>query len=169
VPEIVTARLMVRELRLEDAEPLARMWADAEVTRFMGGPRDYETLRLAFEEDVRAGIPPQFDLWPVIEKAAGKVVGHCGLLDKEVEGRAEVELVYVFDPPAWGKGYATEVATALRDYARSALHLRRIISLIEPENAASERVACKIGMQLEKETLRPGGRVMHLYALSLGD
>ena len=128
-----------------------------------------EALRQTFEEDARAAIPAQFDLWPVIEKATGKVVGHCGLLDKEVEGRAEVELVYVFDPPAWGKGYATEVAAALRDYARSVLHLQRIISLIEPENEASERVARKIGMQLEKDTLRPGGRVMRLYFLPLGD
>jgi RimJ/RimL family protein N-acetyltransferase len=38
------------------------------------------------------------------------------------------------------------------------------VALIEPGNAASERVAVKVGMSLEKDVLRPGGRTMRLYA-----
>jgi hypothetical protein len=59
-----------------------------------------------------------------------------------------------------GRGYATEIGLALRDYAFGALGLTRLISLIEPENAASRRVAETMGLRYEGDTVRPGGRTM---------
>jgi RimJ/RimL family protein N-acetyltransferase len=47
--------------------------------------------------------------------------------------------------------------------------LCRLIALIEPENRASERVAVKIGMRLEKEVVRPGGALRKVYAVERGD
>jgi [ribosomal protein S5]-alanine N-acetyltransferase len=162
---IETPRLILRPLTAADAEPLARLWTDPQVTAFMGGPRDYAQMLVNVAEDAAVNPAPQFDLWPVVEKASGQVIGHCGLLDKEVDGRDEVELVYVFAVSAWGKGYATEAALALRGYAFGALGLTRLISLIEPENAASAHVAEKAGLRLEKEVLRPSGRMMQVYAI----
>jgi ribosomal-protein-alanine N-acetyltransferase len=95
-----------------------------------------------------------------------RVIGHCGLLDKEVEGHAEIELVYVLAADSWGRGYATEIAIALRDYAFRELGLRRLISLIEPENIASMRVAEKAGMAFEKEIVRPGGAIRRIYSIA---
>ncbi len=66
---------------------------------------------------------------------------------------------------AWGRGYATEIAGALKEYAFSTLGLKRLISLIEPANQRSERVAIKTGMRLEREVIRPGGAVRRLYAI----
>ena len=161
---IETERLLLRTLERADAEPLARLWSDAAVTRFMGGPRDEETIRRMMEEE--AGSPTRMDdLWPVVEKATGKVIGHCGLLRKEVDGQEEVELVYVLATSAWGRGYASEIASALRDYAFKQAGLTRLIALIDPQNAPSERVAIRVGMHREKETLRPGDKVMILYAV----
>lgn len=162
---IETARLVIRKLEASDAQALAQLWTDPEVTRYMGGPRDYDELLRIFQEDAAASPPPEIDLWPVVEKATSRVIGHCGLIDKEVDGRQEVELVYVFETAAWGKGYATEAASRIRDHAFETLGLDRIISLIDPDNSASERVAVKVGMQFEKETRRPGGRVMRVYAI----
>ena len=121
-------------------------------------------LEEALREDLGPEAPP-YNLWPVEETATGRVVGHCGILDKELDGRAVYELVYVLAREAWGRGLATEAAAALRDYAFAALGLDRLVSLIEPGNTASERVARKVGMVLEQETVRPGGRVMRVYAL----
>jgi RimJ/RimL family protein N-acetyltransferase len=53
----------------------------------------------------------------------------------------------------------------VRDDAFGRLGVARLIALIDPENAASARVAEKIGMQLEKETLRPSGAVRRVYAM----
>lgn len=162
--DIHTPRLWIRPLRLEDVEPLAKLWTDPQVTQYMGGPRDYDRLVNNLAADA-AAEPPRYDLWPVIERASGRLVGHCGILDKEVDGVMEYELVYVLAPAVWGLGYAGEAAAALRDDAFDRLGLDRIISLIEPEHEASRRVAERAGLRLEKETVRSGGRRMLVFAL----
>ena len=162
--QLETDRLIIRPLQHTDAPALAELWSDPDVTHFMGGPRNYNQVRETLEQDA-AGPAPAFDLWPVVEKKSGRIVGHCGLLDKEVEGQTEFELVYVFHPSVWGKGYASEAAGAIRDYAFISLGLARLIALIDPDNAASAQVARKLGFHLEKETRRPGGKLMQLYAL----
>jgi [ribosomal protein S5]-alanine N-acetyltransferase len=166
---IETPRLIIRPLTAEDAEPLADLWTDPQVTAFMGGPRERATLLASFTEDARLNAPPRFDLWPVVEKASGRLIGHCGLTDKEIDGREEVELVYLLAVSAWGKGYASEAAGALRDYAFGPLGLARLVSLIEPENAASAHVAEKAGLHFEKQVLRPSGRTMNVYAIEKKD
>lgn len=93
-------------------------------------------------------------------------MGHCGFLEKEVEGRAEIELVYVIARDRWGQGYASEAAAALRDHAFAVMGLSRLIGLIEPGNVASARVAAKLRMVPEGETVRPGGRVMQVWAIA---
>jgi len=161
-----TERLCLRRIQAADADALIELWCDSEVTRFMGGPRDAGKLRTGFAEDAADPFAYTYDLWPVVEKETGAVIGHCGLLDKEVEGREEIELTYVLAKAAWGKGYATEIACALRDHAFGAMGLSRLISLIEPDNAASERVATKVGMAMEREVVRPGGAIRRIYAIN---
>src|SRR5207249_3701094 len=86
----------------------AGIWADPNVTRYMGGPRQTETVRRILEEELRNGSVDAFGFCPVVEKTSGRVIGDCGLTKKDVDGRDEVELVYVFAADAWGQGYATE-------------------------------------------------------------
>jgi ribosomal-protein-alanine N-acetyltransferase len=152
---IETERLLLRPLQAADAPAIARIWADSDFTRYMGGPRDFDKVRTSLEADALAEQPSQYDLWPVIEKTSGVIVGHCGLLDKIIDERTEVELVYVLAASTWSKGYATEIALALKDYAFTQLGLRRVVALIDPENTASEHVAIKVNMVFEKATIRP--------------
>ena len=79
----------------------------------------------------------------------------------EIDGTAEVELGYDFRSDYWGRGLATEAASAVRDFAFTQLGLSRLISLIRPENVASRRVSEKVGMVKEKEILRAG----HTYCV----
>ena len=65
----------------------------------------------------------------------------------------------------WGRGYATEAATAVRDYGFAEVAFSRLISLIHPANAASIRVAEKLGMAQESTAQTRFGRVL-LYATS---
>jgi len=160
-----TGRLLIRKIQVSDIPTLVEIWTDPDVTQFMGGPRDKDFLVQSFTEDVEAGQPDLYDLWPVIEAASDEVIGHCGLLDKEVDGQLEVELTYVLYKSAWGKGYATESAIALRDYAFGTCQLERLVSLIDPANHGSERVAQKVGMVLKKEVQR-GDKLMQVYAIT---
>jgi [ribosomal protein S5]-alanine N-acetyltransferase len=159
-----TARLRLRSLRPSDLPFLVGLWADPEVTRYLGGPRDPAELAPSIQRIALDPEAEKFDLWPVEERQSGRLVGHCGLVEKEVEGRGEIELVYLIAATDWGRGYASEIAAALRDRAFGALGLDRLIALIHPENLASEKVALRVGMRLEREISRPGGNRRKLYA-----
>ncbi len=158
-----TERLILRHPKESDIEALVALWSDPEVTRYLGGPRDQLALRESFEQSIQSPFPEDYDLWPVVERTSGKVVGHAGLLDKEVEGKTEIELVYVISAECWGKGYATEISEALEGYAFDDLGLDKLIALIEPENKASERVAVKVGMSYKNTVTRPNGQTRKLY------
>lgn len=160
-----TERLILRRQVREDTPTLVALWTDDGVTRFMGGPRDPDKLQEIFQATAADPFADAYDLWPVVEKDSGHVVGHCGVLDKEVEGRQAFELVYVFARDVWGRGYATEMASSLRDFAFERLSLSKLIALIEPENKASARVAEKVGMRFVKEVVRPGNELRHCYAV----
>jgi ribosomal-protein-alanine N-acetyltransferase len=131
----------------------------------MGGPRERDWLRTELETIAQEPDAERFDLWPVIEKASNQLVGDCGLLDKEVDGRTEIELNYVFTTAAWGKGYATEIGKALIQYAFNEIGTERVIALIDPQNTASEHVARKVGMHFDRKVKRPGGVFRKLYVI----
>jgi len=152
-----TKRLILRRQKESDVEPLVALWSDPEVTRYLGGPRDQEALRESFEQSGESPFAEDYDLWPVVDKKTGRVIGHSGLLDKEIDEKTEIELVYVIASDHWGKGYATEIALALRDYAFKEMGLDRIVALVEPENKPSERVAVKIGMSYKATITRSKG------------
>jgi len=164
---VETERLTIRLLTEVDVPVIASLWTDERVTRFMGGPRDFEKVSASLRDDLSAP-PLRLDLWPVAENSSGIVVGHCGLLPKTVDGAEQVELVYVIAADSWGRGYATEAALAIRDYAFRTLRIPRLISLIDPANTASERVALKTGMKFNSETVRPGGKTLRVFALESG-
>jgi len=160
-----TARLILRVQHAGDVPALLQFWLDPVAMRYMGGPRQQARLQPEFDQVTLHPYAERYDLWPVIEKDTGRVVGHCGLLQKEVEGAIEIELVYLIDPALWGSGYATEIGQALISYAFDQLGLERLIALIEPDNKASERVAIKLGLSLEKEVIRPSGALRKVYAI----
>ena len=120
------------------------MWNDPEVTEFMGGPRDYNEIVRSIEEDLAAGARPTFDeLWPLVEIETEKVIGNCGLLEKDIDAEKENEVVYVLARRVWGQGLASEITRALVGYAFDTLALSRVVALIDPANIASGRVAEK--------------------------
>jgi [ribosomal protein S5]-alanine N-acetyltransferase len=160
-----TERLTIRHLQEIDVPIIATLWADERVTRYMGGARAYEKVAASLRDDL-AKPALRLDLWPVVMTKSAVVIGHCGVLPKNVDGRDEVELVYVIGHDFWGRGYATEAAGAIRDYAFQKLQITRLVSLLDPANAASERVALKIGMKLEGDTVRPNGKSMKVYAVA---
>lgn len=90
-------------------------------------------------------------MWATIHKPSGKFIGRCGLLPWTIEGQNEVEIAYLLDKEFWGQGLASEGALAIRDYAFKKLGLLRLVCLIDPKNIASQKVAEKIGMILEKQ------------------
>ena len=81
------------------------------------------------------------------------LIGWCGLMHQEVEGTQEIEISYHLDRAYWGRGFATEAVQAVQEYGFYTLGVQRLISLIDPENTASRKVAIKNSMAIERDVI----------------
>ncbi|WP_242202718.1 GNAT family N-acetyltransferase [Aestuariivivens insulae] len=89
----------------------------------------------------------------LIERATGKLIGHCGLLIQNVDEKQELEIGYSLLPKFWNKGFATESAKKCRDFAFENNFSDTLISIISLTNKPSKRVAIKNGMKTDKVTI----------------
>jgi len=153
-----TDRLALRPFCLADADQLRGVFEDPEVMRFGDGVQNLawiiEWIGRRLDEYCQAsGI----EIWAVTENHNDQLISYCGLhLFPDVCGRPETEVGYRLARPHWGNGYATEAALAVRNHAFETLRLTRLISLIDPQNVRSIRVAEKLGMQFEQDVTLPG-------------
>lgn len=166
---VETERLILRHFHAFDAGAMERVFGDAEVMRFGPGVQTREWvrdwLRRCLEDYYRKlGFGP----WAVVVKESRAVIGYSGLFYfPSVAGRPEIEVGYRLARPFWGRGYATEAAVAVRDYGFGVLCLPRLVALIDPQNAASIRVAEKAGMRYECEAMLEGySHPDHLYSVT---
>ena len=149
-PTLETARLRLRDYRPEDFSFFRAIWADPEVTRFIGGePRGEEEVWTKFLRMIGHWRMMGFGYWAVEEKATGALIGETGLCDFKRDMapsiKGELEAGWVLTSAAQGKGYATEAMTAVVDWAAAHFPDKRMCCIIEPANAASIRVAEKLG------------------------
>lgn len=96
----------------------------------------------------------------LVHKETEEIVGWAGLLVQEVDGAEEVEIGYSIMPQFWNQGYATEAARHCREVARQRGWMKPLISIIQVDNIASQKVAMKNGMTPVKRTLYKGNQVI---------
>ncbi|MDR2996558.1 MAG: GNAT family N-acetyltransferase [Microbacterium sp.] len=141
-----TERLRFRPMQPADLDLMAGMLGDPEVMRFYPAPKTREQAAAWIAWNERNYAEHGFGLW-IVETHDGQFVGDCGLTWQEVNGVRRLEVGYHVVAALQGRGYATEAATACRDYARDVLDAPELIAIIHPDNSASEGVARKLGMQ----------------------
>lgn len=161
---IATSRLALRRLTKDDVDALAAIQRDPEVMRYLGGPRTRALAQELLGWIIEAERKQGFGLWATTLREDGTLIGRCGILIQDVDGETEHEIAYLLGREWWGNGYATEAAAAIRDHARTRLGFERLISLIAPENVASQAVATRIGMHHERDLVFEG-RPTSLFAL----
>lgn len=146
-----TARLRLRELRIEDLEPLFGILGDAETMRYYPAPFSRDRVRDWISDNRERYERDGFGLWAIEDRGSGQFLGNCGPALREVEGVSEPELGWMVTRLRWNQGIATEAASACRFHAFGELGLSRLVSLVRPINLPSARVAEKIGMHVERE------------------
>jgi len=163
-PELETARLRLRQFRESDLDAWARIAADPETMRFIGGgeplTREEAWRSLGYllgHWEIRG-----YGLWAAEERASGALVGRIGLY--RPEGWPGLEVGWLVARERWGEGLATEGARAALDHAFTRLGAERVISVIQPPNAASIRVAEKLG-ERPAERMQLDGRDVQVYAI----
>jgi RimJ/RimL family protein N-acetyltransferase len=137
--------------RGDDFEEFARICADEEVMRYIGG-KVYSRLEAWRHMAYHVGHWHLlgFGHWAVEEKASGRFIGRMGFLHPE--GWPGFEVGWTLARESWGRGYATEGARKMLEYAFTEMNRDHVISLIHPENKGSIRVAEKMGETVEGRT-----------------
>lgn len=162
---IETPRTFMREILGNDFDFLLRMMSDAEVMRYYPRPytdrdvRDFiNRMRTRYRDD-------GCGLWLVLDRESGEPLGRVGLMRQDVNGADEFEVGYMIHRPFWRRGFATEAASAVRDWAFGERRLPRVISLIRPENVPSQGVARNLGMTIVGQTDQ-AGLPHHVFAVN---
>jgi RimJ/RimL family protein N-acetyltransferase len=165
--KLETDRLILRMWREEsDFEAYAKMCADEEVMRYLGG-KAFSRLE-AWRH--MAFIIGHWKLrgyghWALEEKSSGEFIGRLGFLNPQ--GWPGFEIGWTLGREHWGKGYAIEGARRAVAYGFKELDQPHVISLIHPENRASIKVAERLGEKVEGKTEIMGIPVL-IYGMDRG-
>ncbi|UTY59279.1 GNAT family N-acetyltransferase [Massilia sp. erpn] len=144
--EIETERLILRPMVRGDFEGWASLMRNVESSRFLDGPQSREVAWRGFMAMAGAWALERCGMFSAIEKSTGRWIGRVGPWCPE--GWPGTEIGWAFLPEAWGKGYATEGATAAADWAFSELNWSEVVHVIAVDNFASQAVARRLGSVL---------------------
>ena len=148
-PTLTTKRLIIQPISLAHWEAYAVAWADPRMTRFVAGkPRTEAENWIKFLSGSALWSFLGYGYWAFCDRQNGQFLGSGGLAQfhrgiAELEGRVEAGWGLV--PDAWGRGLATEAMGAVLAWADTELKVPEIRCIIDPGNAASDRVAAKVG------------------------
>ena len=145
-----TDRLVLRRLTLNDAPFILELVNEPSFLRYIGdrGVRSLQDARRYLLTGPIASYERfGFGLYLIFLKATGDAVGMCGLLKRDT--LPDVDVGFALLPGHWRQGYAAEAASAVLDYGRTRLGLKRIVAITSPDNVASIALLEKIGLKVE--------------------
>lgn len=154
VPRLETERTILRGFRQRDLDAWAAMSEDDDAMRFIGGAATRADAWRSMAAHTGHWVLKGFGTWAVERRDDGRLLGRVGLW--EPEGWPGIEVGWTLARPVWGHGYAQEAARAAMTWGWTELGLERLISLIDPENLRSIRVAQRLGMQRDGQVLVRG-------------
>jgi RimJ/RimL family protein N-acetyltransferase len=152
-----TERLILRQMRAEDAEFILELVNEAAFIRNIGdkGVRTLDDARnYILTGPVASYAKFGFGLYLVALRETGGAIGICGLLKRD--SLEDVDIGFAFLERFRRKGFAYESAAAVMGYGRNALGLKRIVAITSADNEGSMRVLEKIGLRFEKIIRMPG-------------
>lgn len=151
IPTIETERLFLRPPRMEDWPDYAALMR-TERAAYMGGPHSTNAAWGMFCHDVALWTLMGHGALMMEDRKTGLCLGQVGINHGPLF--PEHELGWFVYPDAEGKGYAYEAASALRDWAFKIRRLETLVSYIHPDNIRSQRLAERLGAELDQTAPR---------------
>ena len=150
LPVLETKDLLLRPMRMKDAEDIYAYSSDEEVARYVlwdahSSLRDTRAFIRYIRRLYREGLPSS---WAIEHKASHKVIGSIGFMWVSRENRS-AEAGYSLSRAYWNHGYATQALSAVLRAGFTDLKLNRIEAQHDVRNPASGRVMEKCGMRRE--------------------
>ncbi len=154
-PEIMTERLCLRALRVEDFDAYLALRRDPRVMP-KGAPESREEVWFRLLRAAGHWAVLGFGYWAIVERDGGAFVGEAGFADyrrdvtPSLEGTAEAGWMIAAD--CQGRGYAGEAVAAMLAWAAGSVPLQRATCMIDVGNAPSVAVARRAGFSPYAET-----------------
>jgi RimJ/RimL family protein N-acetyltransferase len=133
----------------EDFEQFKLLYQDPLVMRYLGGPGDDTLCRRQLTGQFLHSKVYGFGTWVFRERVGNRFVGICGFLVIRYLSRREISFGYMLMPEYWHQGRATEMARAVLGIAFGQCRIGSVIADIHHHNAASRRVAMRLGFRFE--------------------
>jgi RimJ/RimL family protein N-acetyltransferase len=150
-PRLESDRLVLRAFELRDLDYFIDFFSNEEASAHVGGISGREdTWRRMLASSAHWPLTG-IGMWAVEDKISGRTIGHVGffdfLRDCDPSIAGEVEMGWILAPEAQGKGLAKEACSAILDWFDATFPATRMYALISPGNAASMRLAEKLGFE----------------------
>ncbi|MFZ1888691.1 MAG: GNAT family N-acetyltransferase [Candidatus Binataceae bacterium] len=97
-----------------------------------------------------------FGVWMLFEKDVNRFAGYAGIRHIELDGAAEIELLYAIRSDRWRSGYASEAAAEVLRHGFGNLAPASVIAFTLPHNLGSRGVMEKCGMRFERDMTHAG-------------
>ncbi|WP_121970852.1 GNAT family N-acetyltransferase [Leptolyngbya sp. BC1307] len=171
--ELETERLYLRQWTEADKAPFANLNADERVMEFFPRPLSRSESDAMVDRIQRSITQRGWGWWAVEVKHKHPFIGFVGLNIPSVDLPFNpcVETGWRLDSSYWGRGYATEAASAALSLGFGTLALDEIVAFTTVDNVRSQAVVQKLGMHRAPSTfIYPGESLEHyLYKRSRAD
>jgi [ribosomal protein S5]-alanine N-acetyltransferase len=149
---IETARLIIREVREIDENGFFELDSDPEVHTYLGNQpiKNLEEARAVIQFIRQQYIDNGIGRWAILDKTNNEFVGWIGLklVKDEINKHSNFyDLGYRLQKKHWGKGFASEAAEAVLDYAFNNMKLTEVNAFTDVENQGSCNVLKKAGFK----------------------
>ena len=131
-----------------DFDLAVKLWGSKEVTRYIcaTGIFTEQDIQNRLETEIQNDKLYQIQYWPIFELETGELIGCCGIRPFKTEANA-YEIGFHLRQFFWGKGYASEAATAVIDYSFNHLKADKLYAGHHPQNEASQKLLTRLGFQ----------------------
>nr|WP_241393563.1 GNAT family N-acetyltransferase [Clostridium butyricum] len=163
---IETNRLIFREYTLDDFDNLYEIVSDPETMRHYPKPFDEERTRGWIEWNLENYKNYGFGLWAVTLKKTGEFIGDCGISIQNIDGELLPEIGYHIHKKYWRRGFGSEAARAVRDWAFENTDYNCIYSYMKYTNVGSYSTAIANGMRKVKEYQDEKNKISYAYAIT---
>ncbi len=134
-----------------DEDLSVRMECDAEMMRYIGGPRPEADVRATHKRRLELTEKGLAHMFKMVADDSGEVLGTVGYWKIDWKGPQAYEMGWLVLPEHQGKGTATLGARLILARAGADPDVSAMYAFPAVNNAASNAIARKIGMQLQGE------------------
>lgn len=142
-----STRLVLREMTNEDYPALCTMLHDDTVMHAYGGAFNEAESQAWLAQRLQGYTNDGFNLWAITLRDSNIMIGQCGITWQSWQNRRVLEVGYLLAKDYQRQGFASEAATAARDYAFYTMDAQEVFAIIRAGNHPSMRVAARLGMR----------------------